>query len=55
MHVAAVHLPAIGTMDSTLQGKIIPGLFLPENVRGKDPKELEGKFQIVKTIFHEKQ
>lgn len=45
----------MGSMDSPLQGKIVPGLFFPENVGIKDPKELGGKFQKVKTVFHEKQ
>ena len=32
---SAVHLPAIEAMDSTPQGKIIPGLFLDE-MQGKN-------------------
>ena len=35
---SAVHLPAIGAVDSTPRGKIIPGLFLEEMQGGKIPK-----------------
>lgn len=31
------------------KGRTVPG-----NVREKDPKVLGGKFQIVKSVFHEK-
>jgi len=51
---SAVHLPAIGTPQHST-GENNPWPVPRGNAREKYPKELEGRFQTVKTIFHEKQ
>lgn len=52
VHTPAVHFPGHGHhgQPSTLENG-----FSQEMEGGKDPKELEGKFQTVKTVFHKEQ
>lgn len=52
VHTPAVHFPSRGHHGQHSTGE---NSFSKKMEGGKDPKELGGKFQTVKTIFHEKQ